>query len=224
MENKLNLKTKTELALLKMMMIDPVIDSNLFISDTHHFYVDVETQVMIMLGVSLDSIHEDDLARIDNMFLSEEDIYRRIKRRYLWRIKLFNKLLEDISKSGVSIKKIDFGYGNPFYDTYESRTSIFKVICNQHPEIAFKTKKHFDEENDPMFKGSFLVGINTPLGIVTYHFKLEHFDEFKIPEVERGPKYDNYTIQDCLYRLASLVDEKLVSNHLRIRSSIQGKN
>jgi len=31
-------------------------------------------------------------------------------------------------------------------------------------------KKHFNEENVPMFNGCFIVGINTPEGVATYHF------------------------------------------------------
>lgn len=65
-------------------------------------------------------------------------------------------------------------------------------------------KKHYDEENDPMFENSFIAGINTPDGVVTYHIKLEYWELFDIPEIERAPKYDNYSSNDVLKRIKSL--------------------
>lgn len=41
-----------------------------------------------------------------------------------------------------------------------------------------------------MFEGDFIVGINTPQGIATFHIKLEYWDLFNIPEIENAPKYD----------------------------------
>lgn len=65
-------------------------------------------------------------------------------------------------------------------------------------------KKHFDEENDPMFNGCFIVGINTPNGVATYHFKLEYWDEFPIKEIEHAPQYDGYSPEEALSRVKSL--------------------
>ena len=50
---------------------------------------------------------------------------------------------------------------------------MFCTICNCFPNLFWKSRKHFDEENDPMFNGDFIAGINTPEGIATYHIKLE---------------------------------------------------
>ncbi len=38
-------------------------------------------------------------------------------------------------------------------------SKIDDIICNLLPEISWKSKKHFDEENDPMFNDSFIVGM-----------------------------------------------------------------
>ena len=55
-----------------------------------------------------------------------------------------------------------------------------------------------------MFNGGFIVGINTPTGIATYHFKLEYWNEFNVPELEYAPKYDGYSSNDVLVRIKSL--------------------
>ena len=55
-----------------------------------------------------------------------------------------------------------------------------------------------------MFPGSFIAGINTPEGIATYHIKLQYWDLFNIPELEKAPKYDNYDNNEVLKRILSL--------------------
>lgn len=213
-------KASVDMVLLRLLLLDPEISEAPFLySDTHHIVHDVETQIGIMFSVSLNRIHEDDLNRIDRMYLTEENMYDRLRPSAAIKLRLFNKLLGEISSNGKSLKKISFDYGKVFNEIYDRRTEMFSMVCNKYSDIAFKTKKHFDNDNDPMFNDSFLVGVYTPLGIVTYHFKMKYFDMFNVPEIEHGPKYDNYTIQDCLYRLASIVDENMVKEHLRIRSN-----
>ena len=55
-----------------------------------------------------------------------------------------------------------------------------------------------------MFNGDFIAGINTPQGPATYHIKLEYWDLFKIPVIDRGPKYDRYGDEEIFDRLQSL--------------------
>ena len=103
----------------------------------------------------------------------------------------------------ISTKEISDGH-HTFGDLYKHRIILFCVICNMFPNLAWKSKKHYDEENDFMFNDSFIAGINTPQGIATYHIKLSYWDLFEIPEIERAPKFDNYTSDDVLERLLSL--------------------
>ena len=70
-------------------------------------------------------------------------------------------------------------------------------------------KKHFDEENDPMFNDSFIAGINTPAGVATYHVKLKYWEMFNIPELERAPKYEQYDSDDVIERVYSLSKIKI---------------
>ena len=55
-----------------------------------------------------------------------------------------------------------------------------------------------------MYEGDFIAGINTPEGVVTYHIKLKYWDLFDITEINRAPKYDNYTSEDVMNRILSL--------------------
>lgn len=112
-----------------------------------------------------------------------------------------NEILE--LKKEMSIKNISDGY-HTFGDLYKHRTILFSALCNAMPEISWKSKKHYDEENDPMFEGNFIAGINTKEGVASYHIKLEYWDLFCVPELERAPKFDLYTNEDVLERLKSL--------------------
>ena len=55
-----------------------------------------------------------------------------------------------------------------------------------------------------MFNDSFIAGINTPEGIATYHIKLKYWNLFDIPEIDRAPKYDEYTPSEVIERVYSL--------------------
>jgi hypothetical protein len=83
------------------------------------------------------------------------------------------------------------------------RLELSKMVMHTFYPLAFKTKRHFD---GTMFNGDFLVGIYTPRGPVVFHFKMEYFDEFEVPEIECGPNFneDKYTPIEALERLKSL--------------------
>ena len=92
-----------------------------------------------------------------------------------------------------------------FDELYLQRLYLFSIICHQNKGIAWKSRKHFDEENDPMFEGDFIVGLNTPEGPASYHFKIGFWDLFDVPEILNAPKYNGYTNQEALERLRSLI-------------------
>lgn len=120
------------------------------------------------------------------------------------RIEDINSLIIEGKFSGeISTKEISDGR-HTFGELYGHRIALFCALCNLLPEISWKSKKHFDDENDPMFDGNFIAGINTPDGIVTYHIKLKYWEKFCIPELERAPKYDGYDSFDVIERVYSL--------------------
>lgn len=120
--------------------------------------------------------------------------------------KLISKINRDIlslKEKGISTKNISDGY-HTFEELYYQRTILLSIICNTNPNISWKSKKHFDEENDPMFEGCFIIGINTPTGEATYHIKLKYWEMFNIQEIEHAPKYDGYSSDEVLKRLQTL--------------------
>lgn len=125
------------------------------------------------------------------------------------KIKEINDLIKKYNKDGIiSSKEISDGR-HTFRELYKQRLIMFCTICNCFPNLSWKSRKHFNEENDPMFNGDFIAGINTPEGIATYHIKLEYWDLFEIPEIDRAPKYDNYTPDDVMNRILSLSRTKI---------------
>lgn len=90
-----------------------------------------------------------------------------------------------------------------FNELYYHRMVLFSTICNQNKELAWKSYKHSDGE---IWDGYFIVGITTPKGDYTYHYKNECWDYFKIKEVEYAPKYDGHKPED-ITRLFSLLED-----------------
>lgn len=114
-----------------------------------------------------------------------------------------NLILESKMYGEISTKEIFDGH-HTFEELYKHRIILFCTLCNLLPEISWKSKKHFDEENDPMFDDSFIAGINTLKGIATYHIKLKYWKMFNVLELERAPKYDAYDSDDVIERVYSL--------------------
>lgn len=84
---------------------------------------------------------------------------------------IINKEIEKQKQlKNINTKQISDTH-HTFEVLYKQRLILFSVLCNKFPEISWKSKKHYDEENDPMFNGDFIAGINTPKGTATFHIK-----------------------------------------------------
>lgn len=119
-----------------------------------------------------------------------------------------NMIKENKELKSISTKEISDGH-HTFGELYEHRIILFCTLCNLLSDISWKSKEHYDEENDPMFENSFIAGINTPDGVVTYHIKKQYWELFDIIEIERAPKYDNYDSNDVLERIKSLTKKRI---------------
>jgi hypothetical protein len=108
--------------------------------------------------------------------------------------------VEEIELKVIENKKdISDGY-HTFGELYYHRMMLFNEICKTHKDKAWKSWKHDDGS---MFNNSFIVGIETPEGQYTYHYREEYFDLFDVKELEYAPKYDGHKPED-ITRLASL--------------------
>ena len=118
-------------------------------------------------------------------------------------IEKINAVILGYKENGNSVKKISDG-NHTFEDYINMRNNLFIALCNAYPDISWKAKRHFDEENDPMFNGDFIAGIDTPEGTISFHLKLEYWEQLNVQEISNSPKYDGYGKDDVYKRIKSL--------------------
>lgn len=124
-------------------------------------------------------------------------------------INIPNKYICKISsiKNGINSDNIgEFSDGyHTFNELYHHRAILFAVICDQFKNLAWKSKLHSDET---MYDDMFIVGINTPQGIATYHYNIEpYWDMFDVKELPKAPEWDGHTPDDAIKRIYSLVED-----------------
>lgn len=105
------------------------------------------------------------------------------------------------------------GY-HTFTELYEHRRALTAVLAGlaTFENMSWRSKNHHPDD-DPMFEGGyFIVGIELPTGIVSYHYELKHWDDFAaVPELDHAPKWDGHTPADAVTRLrgaAAMLVEK----------------
>jgi len=94
---------------------------------------------------------------------------------------------------------ISDGY-HTFTELYHHRAILFSVICAVFQKVAWKSWKHAD---GTMFDDFFIVGVATPDGNYTYHYKKQYWPLFRVKELEFAPKWDGHHPKD-VDRLLSL--------------------
>ena len=118
-------------------------------------------------------------------------------------IEEINNEIQELKNAGISVNEISDGY-HTIEDYKDMRNYWFIATLNSNPDISWKSKKHFDEENDPMFNGDFIAGINTPKGIAPQHLKMKYWELLNVKEIDRAPSYDGYTEEDVKERILSI--------------------
>ena len=112
---------------------------------------------------------------------------------------LNQELLKQWTDAGHKVSDFMDEY-HSFKDLYTQRIYLTALAFNSNPSICWKSKQHAD---GTMFEDYFIVGISTPQGMYTYHYKLEHWDLFKVKELPQSPEYDGHTSVD-VGRLSSI--------------------
>ena len=117
------------------------------------------------------------------------------------------KILADVfiddRNSWYPTNDISDGY-HTFGELYEHRAKLFAVICNSHKTKSWKSKLHHD---GTMYPGMFIVGINTPTGQATYHYRLEQWELFRVKELKKAPEWDGHTPKEAIDRILSIKPE-----------------
>lgn len=105
-----------------------------------------------------------------------------------------------------NIGEFSDGY-HTFNELYHHRAILFAVICNQFKNLAWKSLNHSDND-EPMYEGMFVVGINTPQGPANYHYNINpYWDMFHCKELPNAPEWDGHTPDDAIKRIYSLVED-----------------
>lgn len=111
-----------------------------------------------------------------------------------------------------SAAEISDGY-HTMLDLYHHRmllnAALFNVWNRHLPMLGpYKSRKHHDEDNDPMFRGQFIVGADLPgQGQVRYHYDLAHWDLFQIPELPNAHPYDGADSDDVADRIQAWIQK-----------------
>ena len=107
----------------------------------------------------------------------------------------------------INYKEINIVW-NKIQDLFDYIRELVCIFTTIYPELSFISEKHFDEENDPMHDGDFIVGFYTSIGPLAFHFKNEFKDCFEhLIWDERGPKYDFYDHNGFMKRMESLISD-----------------
>lgn len=109
---------------------------------------------------------------------------------------------------GVRPSDVSDGF-HTFREVYRFRLAYNALLFNEWARAGVnqvhKSKRHHDGEL--CFGGAYFVVVAVlPAGQITNHYKLEHWDLFKIPEFDtaRVP-YDGHTPQDTLSRMVDFI-------------------
>lgn len=111
---------------------------------------------------------------------------------------VFRHRLDD----GMSVQDVSDGY-HTFRELYDHRCALSAVLAT----IAaingdgWRSKAHHPEDT-PIFEGYFVVGMDLPAGVATYHYPLSDWDRFDAVQVlEHAPKWDGHSPADTVDRL-----------------------
>lgn len=99
------------------------------------------------------------------------------------------------------IGELSDGY-HTFNSLYRQRMVLFAALVKAYKDKAWKSWKH--EDGKECFGGGwFIVGIDTPQGCYTYHYKGDYWRMFECVALERAKHWDGHTDED-VERLLSL--------------------
>ena len=137
--------------------------------------------------------------RMAMLHREEGDAYKNVAEHIIYRMES-TEITEDTSD----------GY-HTFKELYHHRAILFSVLVALFPELSWKSKKHDD---GTMYKGMFIVGINTPTGQATYHFDVEpYWDLFRCRELEAAPEWDGHTPENAIRRISTLKGYSTLINY-----------
>jgi len=110
-----------------------------------------------------------------------------------------------VAEVAVNPDEVSDGH-HTFGELYAHRRALTAVLAAAAATAgdSWRSKAHHPDDG-PMFPGYFIVGIVFPNGPVTYHYEMEHWEDFRaVPEREHAPKWDGSTPDDSVARMLEL--------------------
>lgn len=107
------------------------------------------------------------------------------------------------------------GY-HTFRELYDHRRALTVALARSIPGLSWRSKQHHPD-SDAMFDGYFIVGLSLPSGQVTYHYKLEHWDDFNgVRVLDHAPPYDGHTPAMTIERLMSWTPDPAPARYVEL--------
>lgn len=118
-------------------------------------------------------------------------------------------IADSVTVDAVEVPETGIGDLSDGYHTFNSlyyqRLMLFAALVKAHKERAWKSYRH--EDGELCFGGGwFVVGIDTPEGIYTYHYENQYFDLFDCEELPVGKRWDGHTEKNVI-RLLSITND-----------------
>jgi hypothetical protein len=103
--------------------------------------------------------------------------------------------------------EISDGY-HTFGELYEHRAVLFIALMKLNPQISWYASRH---EDDSMFPGFFIAGMQLPVGQVSYHLHIDPWWQLlqnggHVPCHTNAPKWDGHTPQMSLDRIVEWIE------------------
>lgn len=101
----------------------------------------------------------------------------------------------------LHMKDVSDGH-HTFRELYDHRLALTVALTRTTLRRCWRSMYHHPDD-DPMFDGCFIVGIDLPTGTITYHYKVEYWKLFdgSTTLLSHAPKWDGATPDDTIKRL-----------------------
>jgi len=146
-------------------------------------YLDAAVQWCYDYGIIFDTINEP-IPEVTQFFGGDG---RKIYASEYWDDKA-------VLMSEKPISEFSDGY-HTFDELYDQRLILFVALVKVYSKFAWKSKKH-ENGLDCFGGGWFIVGITTPSGQYTYHYKNKYWNLFNCEERALAPIWDGHTGKD----------------------------
>lgn len=93
------------------------------------------------------------------------------------------------------------GY-HTFDELYDHRRALTAALAvTSPPSRTWRSRRHHPDDG-AIFEGYFIVGIELPQGVITYHYANQYWDDFRsVQELSHAPKWDGAPPSSTVTRL-----------------------